>query len=91
MFEKYYFEDVPGIGNVAVSRHAQERAESEGITPRAFEQALLNGTTIPEGPDILWRELNGVRLVILTRPEPFRGAALVKTCFRVQEQAKAVK
>ena len=91
MFAKYYFEDVPGIGNVAVSRHAQERAESEGITMRAFEQALLNGVTIPEGPGVVWRELNGVRLVVLLRPEPFRGAALVKTCFRVQEQAKAVK
>lgn len=91
MFDKYYFKDVPGIGNVAVSRHAQERAEAEGITNRAFEQALLNGTTIPDGPDILWRDLNGVRLVVLARPEPFRGAALVKTCFRVQEQAKTIK
>lgn len=91
MFAKYYFEDVPGIGNVAVSRHAQERAESEGISTKAFEQALLNGATIPEGPGVLWRELNGVRLVVLTHPEPFRGAALVKTCFRVQEQAKVVK
>lgn len=91
MFAKYYFEDVPGIGNVAVSRHAQERAESEGISTKAFEQALLNGITIPEGPGVLWRELNGVRLVVLTHPEPFRGAALVKTCFRVQEQAKVVK
>lgn len=91
MFDKYYFEDVPGVGNVAVSRHAQERAESEGITNRAFEQALLNGATIPEGPGVLWRELNGIRLVILTRPDPYRGAALVKTCFRVQQQAKAIK
>jgi hypothetical protein len=91
VFDKYYFEDVPGIGNVAVSRHAQERAASEGITNRAFEQALMNGTTIPEGPGVLWRELNGIRLVVLTRPDPFRGAALVKTCFRVQEQAKALK
>jgi len=91
MFEKYYFENVPGIGNVAVSRHAQERAASEGVSERAFEQTLVNGTTIPEGPGILWRELQGVRLVILTHPEPFRGAALVKTCFRVQEQARTIK
>jgi hypothetical protein len=91
VFDKYYFENVPGIGNVAVSRHAQERAESEGITNSAFEQVLMNGVTIPEGAAVLWRELNGIRLVILTRPDPFRGAALVKTCFRIQEQAKASK
>jgi hypothetical protein len=91
MFEKYYFEDVPGIGNVAVSRHAQERAESEGITSRAFEQVLLNGATVSEGEGVLWREMNGIRIVVLTRPEPFRGAALVKTCFRVQGQAKVIK
>jgi hypothetical protein len=91
VFDKYYFEDVPGIGNVAVSRHAQERAESEGITNRAFEQVLEKGATVQEGAGVLWRELNGIRLVILTRPDPFRGAALVKTCFRVQEQAKAIK
>ena len=44
----------------------------------------------PDGQDILWRERDGLRLVILTNPTPNRGAKLVKTVYRVQAQAKAI-
>jgi hypothetical protein len=44
---------------------------------------------VPEGQDILWRQKDGVRLVILLKPEPFRGATLVKTGYRIEPQAKA--
>jgi hypothetical protein len=50
VFDKHYFEDVPGIGNVAVSRHAQERAESESITNKAFEQACSRESRYRRGP-----------------------------------------
>ena len=45
---------------------------------------------VPDGQDILWRERDGLRLVILTNPTPNRGAKLVKTVYRVQAQAKAI-
>ena len=44
----------------------------------------------PDGRSIVWRERDGLRLVILTNPTPNRGAKLVKTVYRVQAQAKAI-
>ena len=63
-----------------------------GISQEAFDRALLDPTQpdVPDGQDILWRERDGLRLVILTNPTPNRGAKLVKTVYRVQAQAKAV-
>lgn len=83
---KYYYEDVPGLGNIAISRHAQDRAASHCISDEMVEDVLINGTDTPDGMDTLWREHNGVRLVIIT-PTPFRGAKLVKTMYRIQRQA----
>jgi hypothetical protein len=39
--------------------------------------------------EVLWREREGLRIVILTNPTPNIGAKLVKTVYRVQSQAKA--
>jgi len=89
---KHYYENVPGLGNVAVSRHAQSQMLELGISQEAFDRALLDPTQpdTPDGPDIVWRERDGLRLVILTNPTPNRGAKLVKTVYRVQAQAKAI-
>ena len=73
---KHYWPDVPGVGNVAVSRHAQARAEEDDINEHAFEQVLYNGVDTPDGQGVVWRQLNGVRLVIIV-PTPFKGAKLV--------------
>ena len=88
---KHFYRDVPGLGNVAVSRHAQSRAEEDGISQEAFERVLLTPlhTDTPDGPDILWRERDGIRLVILTNPTPNTGAKLIKTMYRIEAQAKA--
>ena len=87
----HFYRNVPGLGNVAVSRHAQEEARKDRITDTMFADVLLNPVLadIPEGNNILWREKNGIRLVIIVNPEPNRGAKLVKTVYRVQPQAKA--
>jgi hypothetical protein len=77
-----YFEKVPGLGPVAVSRHAQERAKDSGITEKQFEDALFKGDEIPDGMSEVFRDRNGIRVVILLKPEPFRGAVLVKTVFK---------
>jgi hypothetical protein len=63
----------------------------EGIPPDAFERALLQPVKpdIPDGTDSLWRERDGLRIVILTNPTPNVGAKLVKTVYRVQAQARA--
>ena len=63
----------------------------EGIPPEAFERALLQPVKpdIPDGADILWRERDGLRIVILTNPTPNVGAKLVKTVYRIQVQARA--
>ena len=85
---KHYFENVPGLGNVAVSRHAQQRVEDEKISEKAFEDALMSGVDTPEGMEAVGRERGGVRLIIIV-PTPFRGAKLVKTVFRVKAQARS--
>ena len=86
---EHFWEDVPGLGNVAVSRHAQNQARKQGITEERFVQALFHGEQTPDGLGTVWREAGGVRLVILLRPQPFRGAKLVKTVFVVQGQERA--
>jgi hypothetical protein len=45
----HYFPDVPGLGNVAVSSHAQARMVEDGISDHDFKEALLNGSTTPDG------------------------------------------
>lgn len=87
----HFYRDVPSLGHVVVSRHAQDRMAREGIPPEAFERALLQPVKpdIPDGADILWRERDGLRIVILTNPAPNVGAKLVKTVYRVQAQARA--
>lgn len=90
---KHYYADVPGLGNVSVSRHAQEKMDSDGISHEDFEVALLEPLRpdIPEAGGILYRERNGLRIVILERPTPFRGAKLVKTAYRIIAQERAVR
>jgi hypothetical protein len=90
---KHFYRGVPSLGNVAVSRHAQARIVDENISVEEFEKALLDPiqSDLRESSDIIWRERNGVRLIILTSPTPNLGAALVKTVFRGQMQASAVR
>ena len=85
----HYFPNVPGLGNVAVSRHAQERIAQDGISEKDFADALMRGDTIPDGQDVVWREKDGVRIVILRKPTPFKGAMLVKTVYRITAAARA--
>ena len=86
---EHYFPNVPGLGNVALSRHAQQRMVDDGISEHELKEALLRGTTTPDGQEVVWREKNGVRVVILRTPTPFRGAMLATTIYRVQPAAKA--
>lgn len=83
----HYFKDVQGLGNVAVSRHAQARCDGERITEAQFLKAL-NGTRTSDGQGVTWCEADGVRLIVLNNPTPNHGAKLVKTVFRVQPQAR---
>jgi hypothetical protein len=87
----HFYRNVPKLGHVAVSRHAQARAEEDSISQEAFDRVLLEPvqSDIPDGADILWRERDGIRQVILTNPTPNIGAKLVKTVYRVEAQAKA--
>lgn len=82
---KHYYPDVPGLGNVALSRHAQDRAEEDHITDVHVEEVFLHGRDTHDA-DSVWREHNGIRMIIIT-PTPFRGAKLVKTMYRVQRAA----
>lgn len=78
---RHYYANVPGLGNVALSRHAQRRAEAEGVTDAHVAEVLEKGVTRPDG-HALWREHRGLRLV-LVNPQPWRGAKLVTTLYRV--------
>jgi hypothetical protein len=44
---------------------------------------------VREGADIVWRERDRIRIVILENPTPPSGAKLVKTVYRIEAQAKA--
>jgi hypothetical protein len=93
VMRQHFYRNVKGLGNVAVSRHAQERMDAEGVSEELFEKALLSPTKpdVREGSDILWRERDGLRLVILTNPTPNAGAVLIKTVFRLERQASVKK
>jgi len=88
---EYFFRNVRGLGNVAVSRHAQARMTENSIHPDAFTRALLEPTRpdVRDGADVVWGERDGLRIVILTNPTPDLGAVLVKTVYRVEKQASA--
>jgi hypothetical protein len=87
----HFYRNVVKLGHVAVSRHAQKRMEEDSISPEAFERALLTPVKpdVREGADILWRERDGIRIVILENPTPPSGAKLVKTVYRIEAQAQA--
>jgi hypothetical protein len=87
----HFYRNVLKLGNVAVSRDAQNRMEEDKISAEAFERVLLAPIKqdLREGADILWRERDGIRIVILENPTPASGAKLVKTVYRVEVQAKA--
>ncbi len=59
---EHYFPNVPGLGNVALSRHAQERMVEDGVSENEVKEALLRGTTKPDGQEVVWREKDGVRV-----------------------------
>ena len=88
---EHYFSNVRGLGNVALSRHAQERMVEDGISEHELEEALLRGATTPDGQDVVWREKDGVRVVILRKPTPFKGAMLATTIYRVKAAARTHK
>ena len=87
---QHFYRDVPRLGNVAVSRHAQARMEADGIPEEAFARALLEPTQddVLDGMDVVWRERDGLRIVVLVNPTPNVGAKLVKTVYRVKPQAR---
>lgn len=88
---EHFYQNVRGLGNVAVSRHAQERMERKGVTPKLFEKVLLSlaSKDVPDGQDVVFREGDGLRIVILTNPHPNRGAKLVKTVYRIGGRASS--
>lgn len=85
---KHYYTDVPTFRQVALSRHSQAKAIEHGISEEQVADVLMNGTDIPDGTTGTFREKDHVRMVII-RPDPFRGAMLVTTMFRVEPQAQA--
>jgi len=87
----HFYRNVPKLGHVAVSQHAQKRMEEDNISQEAFERVLLTPVKpdVREGADILWRERDGIRIVLLENPTPPSGAKLAKTVYRIDAQAKA--
>jgi hypothetical protein len=69
---------------------ARAAAIIERLSPK-IKEALLRGATTPDGQEVVGREKDGVRVVILRKPTPFRGAMLATTIYRVKSAAKAQK
>lgn len=81
---EHFYEDVPKLGNVAISRHAQARIEEDDIPHKVFEDVLWDGKDTPEGHRVLLRDGKGIRIVVLLDTDDSRGAKLVKTVFRMK-------
>jgi hypothetical protein len=64
-----------------------ERDSGRSVRKKALLQPVR--PDIADGLDILWRPRDGLRIVILTHPTPNLGAMLVKTVYRIEEQASA--
>ncbi len=94
---RHYWRNVPALidgahpGNVALSRHAQQQAERAGISEDMVHDALYtpDKKDLPDSQGVVFRERGVIRLVVVLRPEPFRGASLVTTIIRKQPQASA--
>lgn len=83
---EHFHRDVPGLGNVALSRKVLRRAEEFGFSQTKLTDLLWNGRRTPDGMAAVWRDKGGFRLVIVLRPEPYSGACLAVTLFRVMDQ-----
>lgn len=83
----HYYSGVPGLGNVAVTHHARSRAEALKVDEAAF-LAALGGRETPDAGHVVWREANGVRVIVNRRPEPFSGAAVAITVMRVRRNER---
>ena len=75
----HFYRNVPKLGHVAVSRHAQKRMEEDNIYPEMFERVLLTPVKpdVREGADILWRERDGIRMesgLLATAPRSMTSA-----------------
>jgi hypothetical protein len=87
---QHFFQSVPKLGHVAVSRHAQARCEELGITEEQFCRALLEpARDVPDGQEVLWRERDNIRLVVQLFPTPNRGARLISTVYLIKPTARA--
>jgi hypothetical protein len=88
---KFYYKNVPRLGNVSLTIHAIDQMEERQITSEAFERVLYEPIVedIPEGFSVVRRERDGVRLVILLKPKPNKGSKVITTIYRVQAPAVA--
>lgn len=90
---QFFYTDVPRLGRVAVSRHAQARIQEQNIPEELFRKTLLRPgkPDIPDTEGVVWRESNGLRIVVVTKPVPDRGTMVVKTVYRIQGNAVAYR
>ena len=84
---KHFYRNVPHLGHVALSRHAQTRAKEEHIRDEDVAKVLAQGTDVPDGPRVVFREHCGIRLAIVV-PSESHGARVVTTVYRVHAPAK---
>jgi len=77
MAMKHFYRDVPRLGNVAVSRHAQARMEADGISQEVFDKALFEPTR-PDVPDVM--DILGASAMAC-------GSSLLRILRQIQEQS----
>lgn len=85
---RHFYENVRGLGNVVLSRHAQARAGEERIRDEDVDRVLRLGADTTDGPHTVFREHAGIRVVVIV-PAPNRGARLVTTMYRIQQAERA--
>ena len=85
-----FYPEAPAFeGGVALSRTALARIQRDQVPAVLFERTLLDliKPDVPDGMGAVWQEQDELRIVILPRPELYRGMALVLTVYRIDTRA----
>src|SRR5262245_56966154 len=75
---RYFYKNIPKLGSVAISRHALSQLDAQDISQVDFELVLRDEKNqVEEGRDVVIRSGQGMRIVILLHPQPYKGERLV--------------
>jgi hypothetical protein len=81
------FVNVMSLGNAHIGRDALKNLRKEAISEEQFRKVLFQPRQpdIPSGQNIVHREGDGLRIVILLKPTPYLGSAEITMIHRIEQ------